>query len=174
MKNKHNGGFSLIETLVAIAVLGIFVVPTCNAILTSFRMNQTSDELLQAQLAVSSAVESVMAEGIQNNRMCPLRNDQHENYGWSMGDPADTGDDADLYPDVSIYLDVCETCQCNRVDPCTEPEVACASCNHVCLCSEDQLYYKLTFTSVETPSVTVTTQIRTEPDPTDPTGGSSQ
>ena len=64
MKPKNNGGFSLIDVLVAIALLGILVVPTCTSLLFSVRMNNRAEEILQAQLAVSSAVETLMAEGI--------------------------------------------------------------------------------------------------------------
>lgn len=63
---KHNAGYSLIETLVAIVVLGLIVVPTCTGMVMSFRINAKTEELMQAQLAVSSAVETLMAEGINN------------------------------------------------------------------------------------------------------------
>ena len=64
-KQKHNqtGGFSLVEIVVAITILGIVVVPMFSSLLFSYRLNQRSDERLQAQLAVSSAVETIMAEG---------------------------------------------------------------------------------------------------------------
>ena len=65
MKKKHNEGFSLVETLVAITILALIVIPTCSGIIMAFRMNAKSDQLLQAQLAVSSAVETLMAEGIE-------------------------------------------------------------------------------------------------------------
>lgn len=65
MKQKHNGGYSLIEVLVAIVLLGIFVAPTCSSLVMGYRMNSKADQLMQAQLAVSSAVETLMAEGIQ-------------------------------------------------------------------------------------------------------------
>lgn len=65
MKQKHNGGFSLIEVLVAMVLLGALVVPTCSALVMCARLNAKSDDLLQAQLAVSSAVETLMAEGIK-------------------------------------------------------------------------------------------------------------
>lgn len=64
MKRKSEAGFSLVEVLVAIALLGIVVIPTCSALVMSFRMNAKTDEMMQAQLAVSSAVETLMAEGI--------------------------------------------------------------------------------------------------------------
>lgn len=65
MKKKHNEGFSLVETLVAITILALIVIPTCSGIVMAFRMNAKADELMQAQLAVSSAVETLMAEGIE-------------------------------------------------------------------------------------------------------------
>lgn len=67
MKGKHNGGFSLVECLVAIALLGALMIPTCTGLIMSVRMNGKTDELMQAQLAVSSAVETLMAEGIPDD-----------------------------------------------------------------------------------------------------------
>ncbi len=64
MNKKYNGGFTLIETLIAIVVLGIIVTPTCSSLIMSFRMNAKTEQLLQAQLAVSSTAEILMAEGI--------------------------------------------------------------------------------------------------------------
>ena len=62
---KHNqtAGFSLIEVLVAITILGLVVVPIGSSLVLSFRLNAHSGDTLQAQLAVSSAVETIMAEG---------------------------------------------------------------------------------------------------------------
>jgi len=64
LKGKHNAGYSLIETLVAITVLAIIVVPTCTGMVMSFQLNAKAHQLMQAELAVSSAVEQLMAEGI--------------------------------------------------------------------------------------------------------------
>lgn len=66
MKQKHNAGFSLVEVLVAIVILGIFVVPTCSSMVMAVQMNAKADEMLKAQLAVSSAVEQLKAEGIDD------------------------------------------------------------------------------------------------------------
>lgn len=65
MDNKHNAGFSLIEVLVAIVILAAIVVPTCSSLVISHRMNAKTEQLMQAQLDVSSAVETLMAEGIE-------------------------------------------------------------------------------------------------------------
>ena len=61
---KRSGGFSLIETLVSIVILGAMVVPTCTALVMTVKLNDKTEKMLQAQLAVSSAVETLMAEGI--------------------------------------------------------------------------------------------------------------
>ena len=64
---KRNAGFSLIETLVSIVILGAMVVPTCTALVMSIRLNDKTEKMLQAQLAVSSAVETLMAEGFDGS-----------------------------------------------------------------------------------------------------------
>ena len=63
MKRK-DAGFSLVEVLVSIVILALVVVPLCTGLVMSVRMNAKADALLQAQLAVSSTVEQLMAEGI--------------------------------------------------------------------------------------------------------------
>ena len=67
MKAKHNGGFSLIEVLIAMVILAMIVVPTCTALVMSTKINAKTEALTQAQLAVSSAVETLMAKGIQTD-----------------------------------------------------------------------------------------------------------
>lgn len=76
---KHNStaGFSLIEVLVAITILGLVVVPIGSSLVLSFRLNARSEQMLQAQLAVSSAVETIMAEGYDP----ALRADYEANFG---------------------------------------------------------------------------------------------
>ena len=85
MKQKHNEGFSLIETVVAIAILGLVVIPCCSGLLMSIRINEKAQQMMQAQLAVSSAVETLMAEGITA---------AHENYDQITG--------TDRFPDVTV------------------------------------------------------------------------
>ena len=67
-KQKYNQteGFSLVEVMVSIAILGFVVVPMLTGLLFSYRLNQRSNEKLQAQLAVSNAVETIMAEGFNS------------------------------------------------------------------------------------------------------------
>ena len=68
MKNKQEGGFSLIEVVLAMVILALIVVPTCSSLVLSFRVNAKADAMMQAQLAVSSAVEQLMAVGIDEGR----------------------------------------------------------------------------------------------------------
>jgi len=81
MKQKNNQGFSLIEVLVAIVILAAFVVPTCSALVLSARMNAKTQALMQAQLDVSSAVETLMAEGIPSNTPNTLAGDDYGKVG---------------------------------------------------------------------------------------------
>lgn len=64
MRKKNNGGFSLIEVLLSIVILAAVVIPTCSAMVMSYRLNAKSEQLMRSQLAVSSAVETLMASGI--------------------------------------------------------------------------------------------------------------
>lgn len=66
MKKKNNGGYSLVEILIAIAVLGIVTIPATTSLLTAHRVNVQAEKMLTAQLQVSSAVETLMAKGIKN------------------------------------------------------------------------------------------------------------
>ena len=45
-------------------ILALVVVPLCTGLVMSVRMNAKADALLQAQLAVSSEIEKLMATGI--------------------------------------------------------------------------------------------------------------
>ena len=64
MKGKNNGGFSLVEILVAMAILASVVIPVCSSMVLAVRVNARAEEMLEARLAVSSAVEEMMAQGI--------------------------------------------------------------------------------------------------------------
>ena len=94
MKKKYNEGFSLVESLVAIAVLALIVIPCCSGIVMAFRMNAKADQLMQAQLAVSSAVETLMAEGIPYDT---AQTQADEDYG-------KTSDEHDRFPEVRILV----------------------------------------------------------------------
>ena len=60
-----SAGFSLIEVVVSIAILGMAVIPISGGMVLSYRLNARSEQILQARLAVSGAVETLMARGIE-------------------------------------------------------------------------------------------------------------
>lgn len=93
MKNKQDGGFSLIEVVLAMVILALIVVPTCTSLVLSFRVNAKAEALLQAQLAVSSAVEELMAKGITDDYVASLT--------------AETGEDGLTYYYSSQFADLC-------------------------------------------------------------------
>lgn len=66
---RNNGGFTLIEVLVAIVVLGLIVVPMCSSLVMSARINAKAESILEAKLAVSSKVEELMASGIDGTKL---------------------------------------------------------------------------------------------------------
>ena len=73
MKGKNNAGFSLVEVLLAIAILAGIVIPVCTSLILSLRINAKAENILQARIAVSSAVETLMAEGISEDSVNYVR-----------------------------------------------------------------------------------------------------
>lgn len=98
MKRRNEAGFSLVEVLVAITILAAVVLPVCTALVLSIRMNDRTDELMQAQLAVSSAVETLMAEGIPAGVSVTSDDGDYGNNGT-----------VDRFPDVKIKITAVET-----------------------------------------------------------------
>lgn len=78
MKGKNNGGFSLVEILVAMAILASVVIPVCSSMLVSVRINAKAEAVLNARLAVSSAVETLRAEGYSEELEQLLENETLE------------------------------------------------------------------------------------------------
>ena len=74
---QNNGGFSLVEVVAAIAILGMFFTAACSSLVLGLRINEKSDQMLQEQLAVSSAVETLMAEGIDASK---ISSEDHKTY----------------------------------------------------------------------------------------------
>ena len=112
MKNKQDGGFSLIEVVLAMVILALIVVPTCSSLVLSFRVNAKAEALLQAQLAVSSAVEELMANGIVEDRVPQEGTETYdivkitEENGVTDADPKET----DLFPNVKITVNADDSC----------------------------------------------------------------
>lgn len=91
---KGNAGATLIEIVVSMAILGALVIPTCSSMVLAFRVNAKADAVMQAQLAVSSAVETLMAEGINPAR----REDAYDIV------TDEDNNEIDLFPGVKITV----------------------------------------------------------------------
>jgi len=66
-KLRQNAGFSLIEVVAAILILGLVLAPVGGALATALRLNARTDETMRAQLAVTAAVENLLAEGVPDD-----------------------------------------------------------------------------------------------------------
>ena len=103
---KEKGGASLIEVLVSIVILGLVIVPLGSSFVLSVRLNTRSRELMQEQLAVSNAVEQLMASGIWADK------DAEDETFYSYNIPAEVGDavqidlEAEGDPDAPDYFHV--------------------------------------------------------------------
>ena len=64
-KFKERCGAALLEVLISIAILGLLTVPISSGIMMSLHINAKSSEIMKARLAVSSAVETIMADGVE-------------------------------------------------------------------------------------------------------------
>ena len=74
-----SAGFSLIEVVVSIAILGMAVIPISGGMVLSHRLNARSEQVLQARLEVSGAVEALMAEGIAEDLKRAQEQEAEEN-----------------------------------------------------------------------------------------------
>lgn len=63
-KRARRAGFSLIEVVVSIAILGLVTVPICSSFVLAHRINAKSQQLMLDRLAVAGAAEELMANGI--------------------------------------------------------------------------------------------------------------
>ncbi len=76
MKRKifgNKGGFTLVEVVTAMAVLAIIAAPVGGALVVSWRMNAYADRVLEARLDVSTAAETLMAEGIDSKQSADFK-----------------------------------------------------------------------------------------------------
>ncbi len=65
-KFKERCGAVLLEVLISIAILGLLTVPISSGIMMALHIDARSNDIMQARLAVSSAVEAIMATGIDS------------------------------------------------------------------------------------------------------------
>lgn len=140
MKQKNNQGFSLIEVLVAIVILAAFVVPTCSALVLSARMNAKTQALMQAQLDVSSAVETLMARGIKEKEDAIVGLDVVVNL--TDMEPVDRYVFEQAYPEYVALLDTYSELRMSNDNNCFSMNVF-----WVISAEEDEPYYSVTAVS---------------------------
>ena len=61
---ERTAGFSLLEVVVAIAIIGLISAPICSSLILAGRINAHSQVVMEAHLNVRTAVETLMKDGI--------------------------------------------------------------------------------------------------------------
>lgn len=100
---RNNEGFTLIEVLLSIVILGLIVVPICSSLVMAVRINAKAESILDAKLAVSSAVEELMASGIDSTKN--YDNYDTENMDYTVTRATDSGSELPYYNVTVIYKD---------------------------------------------------------------------
>ena len=68
MGRKQTAGFTLMEAVVAMAILGLVAATLGSGLVVSFRLNARSEQMLQARLQVAATAELLMAQGIDADK----------------------------------------------------------------------------------------------------------
>lgn len=61
---ERTAGFSLLEVVVAIAIIGLISAPICSSLILAGRINAHSQAVMEAHLNVRTAVETLMKNGV--------------------------------------------------------------------------------------------------------------
>ena len=94
MRHKNNAGYSLVEVVVAMAILALIIVPVSTGMVTAFKMNAKAEQLMQAELAVSSAVEKLMAKGINGK---PIADNEYPGVTVTITNPTEDDEEITYY-----------------------------------------------------------------------------
>ena len=65
-EKQRTAGFTLVEIIVAIAIMGLVSAPICTSLVLAGRINARSQAVMEAQLNVRTAVETLMEEGVKD------------------------------------------------------------------------------------------------------------
>ena len=65
---ERTAGFSLLEVVVAIAIIGLISAPICSSLILAGRINAHSQAVMEAHLNVRTAVETLMKDGMTEER----------------------------------------------------------------------------------------------------------
>ena len=74
-RKQRTAGFTLVEVIVAIAIMGLVSAPICVSLVLAGRLNARSRAVMEAELEVRTAVETLMAEGITEEVVSNLATD---------------------------------------------------------------------------------------------------
>ena len=154
MKKRNNEGSSLLEIIIAIAVLAAVVIPVCSSLVLSHKVNAKTQQMLQAQLEVSAAAEALTARGIRGDMIVETT---PEGEDYIPVDPDDIGEEN--VPEAETPSAETEPTNIEEVQTDPFPNVT-VRIDGIVKKGEDILYYNVSFTSTRDPSVTVTTVIR--------------
>ena len=61
---ERTAGFSLLEVVVAIAIIGLISAPICTSLILAGQINAHSQAVMEAHLNVRTAVETLMKDGV--------------------------------------------------------------------------------------------------------------
>lgn len=61
---ERTAGFSLLEVVVAISIIGLISAPICSSLILAGRINAHSQAVMEAHLNVRTAVETLMQDGV--------------------------------------------------------------------------------------------------------------
>lgn len=72
---ERTAGFSLLEVVVAIAIIGLISAPICSSLILAGRINAHSQAVMEAHLNVRTAVETLMKDGVTKADTAYRKND---------------------------------------------------------------------------------------------------
>lgn len=91
MRKTDNKGFSLIELLIAIVILGIVVVPLMNGFLYSYRVNSRSRQVLEATTLAQNEMEIFESKTVEQLRGFNVYHANTNATGYQLSEDVDKG-----------------------------------------------------------------------------------
>ena len=111
--NNRTAGFSLLEVVVGIALLGLVTVPICASLVLSVRLNAHSQSLMHAQLQASGMVETLLASGVDASEENGWTKETHDGQEVWVKDEAEANIEI-LAKEKGIYYEVSVTAEAGK------------------------------------------------------------